>query len=196
MCKATEISLRVYQHAELSLVVLLLRAFCTAHINHVNNWIMIKMTFIDAYFHYAVTVRFVLYWDLLFMPEIIFKLTCFSVCCSSSSPFKVIGELELLCIAVYVSAKELLDAFQTACEWRLDVDVVTPPLSSASAIPTSSSKWVTACGNTEIKWKVMGKIVIKAFSSHPWRSGLCFWNMIDRFSARLRGTINVFPSGH
>lgn len=85
------------------------------------------------------------------MPEITFQLTCFSVCCSSSSTFKVIGELELLCIAAYESANGLLDAFQTACECRVDADDVTPPLSSASAIPTSSSKWVTACGNTEIK---------------------------------------------
>lgn len=97
------------------------------------------------------------------MLEISFYLTCFSVGCSSSSTFKDTGELELLCIAAYTSAKELLDAFQTAWEWRLDVDVVTPPLSSASAIPTSSSKWVTACGNTEIKWKVMDKMIIKAF---------------------------------
>lgn len=48
------------------------------------------------------------------------------------------------------SGEELFVALQ-----RVDADVsmVPRPLSTASAIPTSSSNWVTACGNTKMARK-------------------------------------------
>ena len=61
------------------------------------------------------------------------------------------GELELELELLHVEAKESGEELFAALQ-RVDVDVDRdpPPLSSASAIPTSSSNWVTACGNTKM----------------------------------------------
>lgn len=82
------------------------------------------------------------------------QLTCFySVWCSSSA-FKETGglelELELLHVEANESGEELFVALQRV---DADVDMVPPPLNKVSAIPTNSSNWVTAWGNTKMARK-------------------------------------------
>lgn len=83
-----------------------------------------------------------------------FPLTCFSSVGCSSSAFREIGELEFELELLHVEANESGEELFVALQ-RVDaeVDMVPPPLSRASAIPTSSSNWVTACGNTKMARK-------------------------------------------
>lgn len=84
----------------------------------------------------------------------VFQLTCFSSVWCSSSAFKEIGELELELELLHVEANESGEELFVALQRvDADVDMVPPPLSRASAIPTNSSNWVTACGNTKMARK-------------------------------------------
>lgn len=83
-----------------------------------------------------------------------FQPTCFSSMCCSSSAFREAGELEfeleLLHVDANESGEELFVALQRVAAV---VDMAPPPFSRVSAIPTSSSNWVTACGNTTVARK-------------------------------------------
>lgn len=84
----------------------------------------------------------------------VFQLTCFSSMWCSSSAFKEIGELELELELLHVEAKESGEELFVALQRvDADVDMVPPPLSRASAMPTNSSNWVTAWGNTKMARK-------------------------------------------